>query len=229
MGTIMHYFSVFWSTETGHVFLKILCAAGFSLIIGLERERRGQFAGAKTYMVVTVGSCLAMILSELLAKGAPGTDFTRIPSQVISGIGFLGAGAILQQGFSIKGLTTAAGLWVCAILGLVIGAGYYFYAGMATLILFCLLVGVDTLTSPVKKPYGRIRIAVKYDDEKLSLDTIKEDFASFDIQIEEIFVAKVEGKMDHVEFQLFRVKNLDAILQVLKSYDGMQSATVQML
>src|SRR4051794_28248004 len=114
--------------------------------IGLERELRDREAGLRTHLLVSVGSALFTIVSaygftEFLVNGGAvvRADPTRIAAQVVSGIGFLGAGAIIRQGFSIRGLTTAATLWVVAAIGMASGAGYFSAAGITTvLVLFSL-------------------------------------------------------------------------------------------
>jgi len=88
--------------------------------IGFERERDSQPAGLRTHMILILGSCLAMILSINIGI-KNGTDPTRMAAQVISGVGFLGAGAILRSGFNVKGLTTATTVWTTAIIGLAVG------------------------------------------------------------------------------------------------------------
>ena len=107
--------------------------------IGLERELRERQAGLRTHLVVCVGSALFTLVSaygfsEFLVDGGAlvRTDPTRIAAQIVSGIGFLGAGAIIRQGLSVRGLTTAATLWLVAAIGMAAGAGYYSAAIIAT-------------------------------------------------------------------------------------------------
>ncbi len=101
-------------------------------LIGLEREARRQPAGLRTHMVVSIGSCLIMLVSLYMWKEVDPhrTDPSRIAAQVVTGIGFLGAGAILRYGVSVRGLTTAAALWTASGIGLAVGAGYW-QAGVA--------------------------------------------------------------------------------------------------
>lgn len=109
-------------------------------IIGVERSGTNHDAGLRTHILVSLGSACVMIVSESLVNDYSG-DVMRLGAQVISGIGFLGAGCILVHGKRIRGLTTAAGLWATACLGLAIGSGYYFIAiSMAALIIAAMLV-----------------------------------------------------------------------------------------
>jgi putative Mg2+ transporter-C (MgtC) family protein len=108
------------------VVLARLILAGFLAgLIGLERESHGRPAGLRTHILVCLGSCLMMIISIYGFSGPATRDPARLAAQVVSGIGFLGAGTILREGVSIRGLTTAASLWVVAGIGLAIGCGFY--------------------------------------------------------------------------------------------------------
>ena len=108
------------------VFVKLLMAAFFGGVIGLERETKRRPAGFRTFVLVCIGSTLAMTTNTYLCEMYGTGDPATIPAQVISGIGFLGAGTIIvTRRNQVKGLTTAAGLWACASMGLAIGAGFY--------------------------------------------------------------------------------------------------------
>ncbi|MCF0244395.1 MAG: MgtC/SapB family protein [Bacteroidaceae bacterium] len=111
--------------------------------IGLERKHKGQRAGMRTFALISVGATLAMLVSIYIPQvymGLKNGDPGRIAAQVVSGVGFLGAGAIIQSKGSIRGLTTAAGIWVTAMIGLAVGSGMYIISTIATaLILFCLI------------------------------------------------------------------------------------------
>jgi putative Mg2+ transporter-C (MgtC) family protein len=120
--------SLSWS----EALLRIVLAAVLGGAVGLERELRDREAGFRTHMLVSIGSALFTIVSAyafrdfLVGGGAVlRADPTRIAAQIVTGIGFLGAGAIIRQGLSIRGLTTAATLWVVAAIGMAVGAGYY--------------------------------------------------------------------------------------------------------
>jgi putative Mg2+ transporter-C (MgtC) family protein len=117
----------------GTIALRILVAAALGGLIGLEREFKEQPAGLRTHMLVSLGACLFTLVSAFgfdAFTGRPSTlavraDVTRIASQVVVGIGFLGGGTILRHGATIRGLTTAAALWVTAAVGMAVGMGFY--------------------------------------------------------------------------------------------------------
>ncbi|MGH2828922.1 MAG: MgtC/SapB family protein [Actinomycetota bacterium] len=120
------------------IVIRLLIAAAFGGLLGLERERRDQPAGLRTHILVAVGSCLFALVSafgfsDFTGEGAPAlrADVTRISSQIVVGIGFLGGGTILRYRGTVKGLTTAAGLWVTAAVGLAVAMGFWAGASVA--------------------------------------------------------------------------------------------------
>ncbi|MBQ9828546.1 MAG: MgtC/SapB family protein [Lachnospiraceae bacterium] len=150
--------------ENAEFILRIVIAAICGAAIGLERTRRFKEAGIRTHLIVCCGSALVMIVSKYgfadmtgadgsFILGTTGADPARVAAQVINGIGFLGAGVIFKQGASIKGLTTAAGLWVTAAIGLGIGTGMYVEAIITTVVVYILqfmfhkhVFGADSLS-----------------------------------------------------------------------------------
>ena len=122
--------------------VKMALAVLFSGVIGYEREHSHRPAGFRTHILVAVGSALVMMTSSYVFREYEGLgtfDPTRLGAQVISGIGFLGAGTILREGFSVKGLTTAASLWAVSCIGLAVGAGYYIGALVSTVVIYLTL------------------------------------------------------------------------------------------
>jgi putative Mg2+ transporter-C (MgtC) family protein len=141
------------------ILVKLLLAALAGGIIGFEREIHGRPAGLRTHLLVTVGSCLMMIISEAfhLKYGHLGVDSavrldpSRTAAQIIAGIGFLGAGVILKEGVNVRGLTTAASLWVVSGLGMAFGMGLFGPAILTTLLAFFRLFFLKKLEPVIKK------------------------------------------------------------------------------
>ena len=121
---------------------KLTLAMLLGALVGFERKRKGQTAGVRTFSLICMGACLAMVLSIYVPQeylGLKNGDPSRIAAQVVSGIGFLGAGAIIQMKGSVRGLTTAAGIWITAMIGLAIGAGMYVIGIITTLLIIFIL------------------------------------------------------------------------------------------
>src|SRR5207245_2291658 len=120
--------------------LRLLLAAGLGAAIGVERELRQKAAGLRTNMLIAVGSALFTVVSIELARAGGTPD--RIAAQIVSGIGFLGAGSILRSGKSVHGMTTAATIWVNSAVGMAAGAGLYGLATAATIITLVVLAAL---------------------------------------------------------------------------------------
>lgn len=132
----------FFDAETSRIFVQLALAVLLGALIGLEREYQGKSAGLRTYALVALGSCLFTIVSIVGFKAFSGLtsyDPTRIAAQVVVGIGFIGGGLIFLRGDIVYGLTTAAGLWISAALGVAVGAGLY-AAAIFTAILSLLIL-----------------------------------------------------------------------------------------
>src|SRR6476661_5847628 len=111
---------------------RLAIAAGLGAAVGIEREVREREAGIRTHLLVALGACLFTIVGAYGFHSFSGVDPTRIAAQVVTGIGFLGAGTIIREGISVRGLTTAASLWIVAAIGMASGAGYYWPAVAGT-------------------------------------------------------------------------------------------------
>lgn len=130
----------------GEHFIKIFTSLVCGAAIGLEREWYGKAAGLRTTILICMGAALYMIVSDLVTLDAEGpADPGRIAAQVVTGIGFIGAGSIIRSGGSVAGLTTAATIWIVAAIGLVCGAGYPLLAVMITIIVLLVLLGLGKL------------------------------------------------------------------------------------
>jgi putative Mg2+ transporter-C (MgtC) family protein len=154
------------------VLVRLALAAALGGAVGFERELREREAGLRTHMLVSVGSALFTIVSaygftEFIRSGEATVrmDPTRIAAQIVTGIGFLGAGAIIRMGFSVRGLTTAASLWVVAAIGLAAGAGFWEAAVIATGLVLVLLWPLRTLAYrlfvQVRPEEGRLEVELE--------------------------------------------------------------------
>lgn len=124
--------------------LQLILAAVLAMLIGVDRERKHLDAGLRTHMLIGLGSCLFTSLSiHAFGHGDPG----RVASQILPGLGFLGAGAILKYGTRVQGLTTAASIWTTAALGMAVGVGAWFLAICATLLIWTILAVVKRMKS----------------------------------------------------------------------------------
>ena len=127
---------------------KLVLSMLLGAIIGIERRRKGQIAGLRTFALISMGATLAMLISIYIPQvyfGLKNGDPGRIAAQVVSGVGFLGAGAIIQMKGSVRGLTTAAGIWMAACIGLAVGAGMYLISIIATLLIIFILVNIERI------------------------------------------------------------------------------------
>lgn len=141
-------------TQNSEIILRLLAAVGLGILIGVERVLVHKEAGMKTHALVSLGAALFIIISEMIAMkyaSAGGFDPTRIASQVIVGIGFLGAGSIILQGNRLLGLTTAGGLWVTAGIGMAAGFGFYGLATVTTILVLLVLTLVNIFEKPIRR------------------------------------------------------------------------------
>lgn len=130
----------------GEIALRLACAMLVGIVIGLEREFTHRPAGLRTHILVALGACVASVMGEMIFLHFTTTaDPARLSAQVITGVGFLGAGTIMKEGVNVKGLTTAASVWAVACLGIAAGFGYYALALLGMLFIFVTLTAVEAL------------------------------------------------------------------------------------
>lgn len=184
------------------LFIKIILSVFFGGLIGLERGHKHRAAGSRTYMIVCMGAALTMILSQyenqLLATNwkeisdfvGIKTDVSRFGAQVINGIGFLGAGTIIVTGRQeIKGLTTAAGLWASACMGLAIGSGFYECAILGFLLILFTTIVLDKVSSWIISNARNMDLYIEFEKME-NLGEIINTFKSLDIQIFDVDIQR---------------------------------------
>lgn len=140
-----------WPDNAIEILVRLILAVILGGLIGIERAGTNHDAGLRTHLLVCLGSAIVMVVSENILLDGYTADVTRIGAQVVSGIGFLGAGCILINGNRIKGLTTAAGLWATASVGLAIGMGYYFISIVSTLLILIAMAFLSPLSTILQK------------------------------------------------------------------------------
>ena len=144
-------------TQNSEIILRLTVAVGLGILIGVERILVHKEAGMKTHALVSLGAAVFVIVSEMIAieyGGVGGFDPSRVASQVIVGIGFLGAGSIILQGNRLLGLTTAGGLWVTAGVGMAAGFGFYSLAVITTILILLVFVVVNKFEEPIRRMSG---------------------------------------------------------------------------
>ena len=219
--------------------LRITVAAVCGGIIGLDRGRKHRPAGFRTHMIVCMGAALTMVLGTYLSvmlsnvwsvgvADASKTDISRFGAQVINGIGFLGAGAILVTGRQqIKGLTTAAGLWASACMGLCIGAGFYLPAGICCIFIIITVVILSRFERFILSRSRNINIYVEFEDIN-DLSDVIEKIKLYDTRIFDVEVTKAkysETKYPNAIFTLKLSKKVThtAIMTAISEIDAVRS------
>ncbi|MGL6174486.1 MAG: MgtC/SapB family protein [Cellulosilyticaceae bacterium] len=182
------------------VILRLTLATLFGGIIGLERGKKNRPAGFRTHILVCIGSTLAMTTNQYIVQFMGGGDPSRLGAQVISGIGFLGAGTILITGKQqVKGLTTAAGLWASACMGLAIGIGFYEGAIIGCLFIFGVMTILNRLDNHV---LGKSRIVDLYIElnEKDSFKELMNYIKDNNMKIKYVEINKGSAKDENMSF-----------------------------
>lgn len=160
-------------------------------VVGYERKRKGQTAGVRTFSLISMGATLAMILSIYIPQeylGLKNGDPGRIAAQVISGIGFLGAGAIIQMKGSVRGLTTAAGIWMVAIIGMTVGLGLYWLSIAACALILFILVQLERFEHFISRGSESRIIRIKIGAIVTDIDNYRKIMKSHKIVLNNYFV-----------------------------------------
>lgn len=216
--------------------IRLLISAVLGGMIGWERERRNKQAGLKTHLLVSVGSTLIMLTSiygfDSLLVNHPNARFdpARLAAQVVSGIGFLGAGAILRRSDNvISGLTTAATLWIVAAIGLSVGSGFYLPAVVTTMIVLIstmLLNKLETRFMSFKRS-GNLRISMVAEDRPTSLEQITTLLEKANMKISKIHVSDEsddDKRRLQLEFQVYAIngKHFNMLFERLWEVEGIK-------
>jgi putative Mg2+ transporter-C (MgtC) family protein len=195
-----------WNLVARLVFAALLGSA-----IGMERERLSWAAGLRTHMLVCVGSTLFMIVSAYGFSDVLGShivlDPSRVAAQVVSGIGFLGAGAILARGEVVRGLTTAASVWSVAAIGLAVGGGLYTPAIAATIIILIILAGIKPLEKRFQAKKQRRELLIVAEHGAFSIAKLHEALGPSSLRVKQFDVQQQDdtSEFDEISITLSRV------------------------
>lgn len=170
---------------------KLLLSMLLGCLVGYQRKRRGQTAGVRTFSLIAMGATLAMILSIYVPQeylGLKNGDPGRIAAQVVTGIGFLGAGAIIQMKGSVRGLTTAAGIWMVATIGMAVGVGMYAISIIATLLILFILAQLERFERHVSLGSEARIILLKVGEIVKDIDHYRTILAQFRVSLTKFYV-----------------------------------------
>lgn len=212
--------------------IRLLLASLLGGLIGLERELHGRPAGFRTHLLVSLGSCLFVVTSiefyrlygNFSGSGPVGVDPARVAAQVVTGIGFLGAGAIIREGSSVRGLTTAACLWIAAAIGLSCGAGLFVVPLVVTTIALATLLFLKRVEGVLNRDaYNSVK--VWSDDIAGQLDRIEQILKAGEMEILDLDVEKdIDSARIYFKFQvkLSKRRTKSGIVDSLVSVDGVR-------
>lgn len=206
------------------IVLRLVVSAVLGSLIGLERERLNWTAGLRTHMLVCVGAALFMIVSaygffDILESNAPNVelDVSRVAAQVVSGIGFLGAGTIIFRNKIVRGLTTAASLWTVAAVGLAVGGGLYVASFSATALILLILAGLRPLERHFFRHRRSRQLLLTTQLGELSLSAIEQVLTAAQLTVQQILVERdTEKATEQWTIQLEPHKSADGKLALDK-------------
>ena len=211
---------------------KLILSMILGAVIGMERRRKGQIAGLRTFALISMGATLAMLISIYIPQvylGLKNGDPGRIAAQVVSGVGFLGAGAIIQRKGSVRGLTTAAGIWMAACIGLAVGAGMYLISIVATLLIIFILVNIERIEMRHNFMWESKIIRVKVRGILENMQAVRDIIESNDVHISDEYM-KFDYEDGHtiVNFMVRSKSNVDvpALFKAIKETNDTISITI---
>ena len=214
-------------------FTGILIAAALGSLIGLEREIHGQPAGLRTHMILAVGASLAAILSisysQFLSNPQLPSDPGRIVAQVVSGVGFLGAGAIMKMGVTVKGLTTASSLWTTAIVGIACGSQYYNIAMFTALLVLMILTVINYLEELLLTTYKTHTLKVTMKDRPGIVNETREMLSAFKVKVVSLNASMPNKSTLKLEMIIRKPSDLgmDKVINIINSMDEAQTMSLE--
>jgi putative Mg2+ transporter-C (MgtC) family protein len=198
------------------IILKILLAAMLGGIIGLERELSHKEAGLRTNILIAIGSALITVLSFKIAALSPGADPARLTAQIVSGIGFLGAGAIIQARFAVHGLTTAATIWTVAAIGIAVGSGFYLLAFLVAILVVIVLTVFKLLLAYLEKQKRNFVYLITTEEKASLLVDLRSMLTELNIHYSSARLNRRDGNYEfEIIFATSENKNRDFLEKVM--------------
>lgn len=209
------------------VIIRLVIAFALGGLIGYQREKAERPAGFRTHVLVALGAAVFTLISIAPFSGSPGTaDPSRIASQVVVGIGFIGAGAIIQQGDIIMGLTTAASLWVTAAIGVAAGGGYYILAAVGTVLVYITLEVfkiIEKRVAPVVE-HGVLYVLIK-DGRREQLNRVEKLLEETEVRSKKFELSKEKGLSEYRFYvELPSTIQADDLVSQVLQIEGVQKA-----
>ena len=215
--------------------LRLVTATALAGLVGLDRERHRSAAGLRTHALVGMSSCLLMIVSafgfaDILGTPGVGLDPSRIAAQIVTGIGFLGAGTIIAHGDSVRGLTTAASIWTVAALGIAVGGGMYRAAILGTALALILLLVMRPIERRLDTRWRKQTICALYDPKIDSPEVVLVALRRINLGVTGISVETMrDSGKEQIEITLSKSGDavLENALQAIAQLEGVQSAKAE--
>ncbi len=229
-----------WIIGDEHLALRLLLSVLLGGLVGFERERKNSAAGLRTHILVCLGSCLIMVLSmygfaAFADEPNVRLDPARLAAQVITGVGFLGAGTILFTGKAITGLTTAASVWVVMAVGLAVGAGFYMPAVTTALLVLLILWGLNIVEKRFVKHRREYAITITADAKAQLVESVQQLLADKGAKLtqvrfgEAIRTAADDAKVQHVHLNIMLPsrEQLMTVADQFRRIEGVTSVTAE--
>lgn len=207
-----------------NIIVRILVSVAIGMVIGIDRGAKRRGGGARTTITVCLGATVVMLMEQYLKQLFPEQfDISRLAAQVISGVGFLGAGSILVSGHQIKGLTSAASIWICACIGLIVGIGFIDGAVLCTAVWLISIHLVPFIEDRVYKHTRYMTLYIEIEDGK-AISNVSRQLKKSNCFVDSFYVDKPKAKGQHFQivatFRLPRKVSGDDYLHTLQQLKG---------
>lgn len=214
-GFVADFMQMVNSTEVtvGSSVFRLVLSMFLGIMVGMERKRKGQVAGIRTFALISMGACMAMLLSIYVPQeylGLKNGDPGRIAAQVVTGVGFLGGGAMIHMRGSVRGLTTAAGIWMVATIGMSVGVGMYMVSIVGTMLILLTLISLEVWENRRRIGQESKVINIKIHQVGVSAEQYKEIFRQNEVYLSTFYMeCDYDENITEFNFVVMYRKNID--------------------